>query len=133
MENYFETDYVTVDYDKADHIIVLKWKVSPTSAEFREGLNSLVTAMDHFKTGKIIGDTTHLGVIHPDDQQWSATEWIQSMFNVRHFQIAFIVPSDIFTQMSLDGALSQVVGDHPIAYFENMEGAIGWIKKSHNS
>ncbi|HTJ52230.1 MAG TPA: hypothetical protein VL443_22365 [Cyclobacteriaceae bacterium] len=133
MQTYFEKDFVTIGYDQGDHIIIVKWKLTPTSAEFREGLNTLTTIIEHFKTGKVIGDTTHMGAIHPDDQQWSATEWFQSALKSGLSQLAFIVPSDIFTQMSLDGAKSQVVGEHPIAYFENMESAIDWLKKSSNS
>jgi len=40
MQNYFETDFVTVSYDKANHLLILKWIVAPTSVEFGEGLGS---------------------------------------------------------------------------------------------
>jgi len=130
MQNYFETDFVTVSYDKANHLLILKWKVTPTSDEFREGLNSLIPAMEYFKTGMVIGDTTYLGAIHPNDQQWSATEWVQSALQVGHSKLALIIPSDVFTKMSMDGAMSHVVSEYPIAYFDNMEDAIDWIKKS---
>ncbi len=133
MQTYFENDFVTIGYDNVNHVIVLKWIIAPTSAEFREGLNSLIPAMEYFKTGKVIGDTTHLGAIHPNDQQWSATEWVQSALQVGHSQLALIIPADVFTKMSMDGAMSHVVSEHPIAYFENMEGAIDWMKKSHDS
>ena len=128
MQNYFETDYVTVNYDKGNNLIILKWIVAPTSDEFREGLNSLIAAMEHFKTGKLVTDTTYLGTIHPADQQWSATEWVQGAIKVGYSQIAIIIPADVFTQMSVEDTMSQVDNPLPFAHFDNMETAIDWIK-----
>jgi len=128
MQNYFETDYVTVGYDKGNNLIILNWIVAPTSDEFREGLNSLIAAMEHFKTGKLVTDTTYLGTIHPADQQWSATEWVQGAIKVGYSQIAIIIPADVFTQMSVEDTMSQVDNPLPFAHFDNMEAAIDWIK-----
>jgi hypothetical protein len=131
MQNHFETDYVTTAYDKANHVVILKWKVAPTSVEFRDGLNSIISAMVHFKTGKLIADTTHLGVIHPDDQEWSATAWVQEALKVGYSQIALIVPSDIFTQLSVEDTLNmnkEETMDIPTGYFDTVEAAIEWIK-----
>ncbi len=133
MQNYFETDFVTIGYDKANHVIVLKWLVPPTSDEFREGLNSLITAMEHFITGKLVTDTTYLGTIHPNDQQWSATEWVHGAIKAGYSQIAIIIPADVFTQMSVEDTMNQVESPFPMAYFNNIEDAIDWIKKSQNS
>jgi len=54
--------------------------------------------MEYFKTGMVIGDTTYLGAIHPNDQQWSATEWVQSALQVGHSKLALIIPADVFTR-----------------------------------
>jgi len=128
MQNYFGMDYISIRYDKANHVVVLEWIIPPTSDEFREGLNSLLAAMEHFKTGKIITDVGHLGTIHPDNQRWAATEWLQSALKIGYSHIAIIMPSDIFTQMSVEDTMSQVDSPLPSAYFDNMEKAIEWIK-----
>ncbi len=128
MQTYFENDFITIGYDKVNHVLIHRWIVGPTSLEFREGLNSLIPAMEYFNTGRIITDTTYLGVIHPDDQHWSVTDWFQSALKVGYSQLAIIIPADIFTQMSMEETMSQVANPVPIAYFESMEAAIDWIK-----
>jgi len=129
MQNFFETDYITIGYDKTNHVMLVKWIVAPTSTEYREGLNSFIAAMEHFKTGKIISDATYLGTIHPDDQQWSFTEWFQRAIKVGYSQMALIIPNDVFTQMSVEDTMNQVAGRFPFAYFDNMETAIEWINQ----
>ena len=130
-QNHFEKDYITIWYDKVNHLIVGKWKAEPTSAEFREGLNSLISAIEHFKTGKLIIDTTYLGVIHPDDQDWSVVEWGQRALKAGYSQTALIISSNIFTQMSVEETMNQFQEENPFsfAYFNNMEDAIDWIKQ----
>lgn len=132
MQNHFETDFVTVGYDKANHVVILKWKVAPISVEFRNGLNSLITAFEHFETGKLIADTTNLGAIHPDDQLWSATVWVQAALKVGYSQIALIIPSDIFTKMSVEDTMNMNKDtlDIPTGYFDSMETAVKWIGKA---
>jgi len=127
MQNYFEKDFVSIGYNNVNHVVVLKWSVPPTSDEFREGLNSLIGAMEHFKTGKIITDVSYLGTIHPNNQRWAASEWLQSALKIGYSHIAIIMPSDIFTQMSVDDTMSQVDSPLPSAYFDNMQAAIDWI------
>ncbi|HEY8936291.1 MAG TPA: hypothetical protein VIM65_13755 [Cyclobacteriaceae bacterium] len=130
MQNYFEKDFIAIGYDKTNHLIVLKWKIAPTSAEFREGLHSLLAAIEQFKTGKVIVDTTHLGTIHPDDQQWSVTEWTQKAMQAGYSKLAIIIPDDIFTQMSVEDAMNSTNNILPFAYFSNMTPAMEWITKA---
>ncbi|AYB32037.1 STAS/SEC14 domain-containing protein [Chryseolinea soli] len=128
MQLFFETDYIIISYDKANQVLVGKWKIAPTSAEFREGMNSLIAAMEHFKTGKILTDTTYLGTIHPNDQRWSATEWKQRATKVGYSKIAIIIPADVFTQMAVEDTINQLESPLLFAYFNNTEDAIDWIK-----
>jgi hypothetical protein len=127
MQNFFGKDFVNISYDKVNHVIVLKWIISPTSDEYRETLNSLVSAMQHFNTGKVIANTIYLGTIHPQDQQWSVTEWFQQAVKVGYSKLAIIIPDDIFTQMSVEDTMNSADSSFPFAYFDNMDGAIKWI------
>lgn len=81
MEIYYDQDYVVVYYSAEVNAVVLRWKAVSTSEEYRDALNALLAAIEHFKTGKVIADTTHLDTIHPDDQAWSVTEWTIKAIN----------------------------------------------------
>ena len=128
MQPYFKNDFVIIKYDKVNHVIIHRWIDTITSAEFREGLNYLIPAMKLFKTGNIITDTTCMGIIHPDDQHWSVTNWFQKALKAGYSKVAIIVPDDDITRMSIEDTMNQA-RPFLFAYFDNMDEAIDWTKK----
>ncbi|HEY8936289.1 MAG TPA: STAS/SEC14 domain-containing protein [Cyclobacteriaceae bacterium] len=129
MQLYLEKDYITIEYDEVNNILVQKWMLAPAFDEFREGMNHLVEAIVHFKTGRLLSDTTKLGALHSDNQAWVATVWFERAVKAGYSRVAIIVPSDIFTQMSVEDAISQVTNPIPFSYFDNPVEALEWMKK----
>jgi hypothetical protein len=125
METYLQKDYVIIKYYKDKRILILEWLKISTSSEFREGMNALISAMEHFKTGKLICCLTNAGALHPDDQQWVASDWHNRALAVGHSHVAIILAKDIFVQISIEGSMGNVT--LPTAYFDNLEDAIDWI------
>ncbi len=131
MQIYFDSEFVNIAYREEDRVIIGAWKTTPTSEEFRTGMNYLLEAMMDFKTGKILADTIYMGAVHPDDQNWSATDWNRRAIAAGFSHNAIVVPSDIFTEMSVEAILDQV-GDNGVVnrFFYNMPDALDWIKKT---
>jgi len=129
MQTYFENDCITIGYNEISHAVITQWTTPPTSDEFREALNVVLAIMECFKTGKQVSDTTRLGAMHPEDQRWVATVWFERAVKAGYSHLAIIVPSDVFTQMSVEDTFSQVTNPIPCAYFDNRETAINWIKQ----
>ena len=138
MKVYFETDFITIDYNEEHNAILQRWLIPPLSTEFREGLNTVIRAMEHFKTGKWVSDTCELGTVAVEDQEWIIADWLPRALEAGYSQIALIMPSEI----SLDAELSQfsveevveAAGDPvPTAYFHNLESALTWISGEHTS
>ena len=129
MQHYFENDYVSIGYDQANDIIITTWLTTPTSSEFKEGMNTTIKALEHFGTGKVIWDTRKLGILHPDDQQWAATEHYNNAIKAGYSHAVLLIPEDIFSQMSLDDTVSQVQNLIPVTYTPTVEGAIEWMKQ----
>jgi hypothetical protein len=130
MQNYFETEFIVIGYCKVNHAVVATWKTPPTSDEFRVGMDNMLQGMIDFKTGKIVADTIYMGAVHPDDQAWAASHWYNRAEKAGFSHNAIIVPSDIFTEMSVEGILNQVQDNVAvIAYFPSKEEAIAWIDR----
>ena len=125
METYLQKDYVTIKYHNDKRILILEWLKVSTSLEFRAGMDALIPAMEHFKTGKLICSLTHAGALHPDDQEWAASDWHTRALTVGHSHVAIILAKDIFVQLSLEGSMGNVA--LPTAFFDNIEDAIDWI------
>jgi hypothetical protein len=136
MEIYFDTDYITVKYDEVYHILIVTWKLPTTSPEFREGMMAMLEATKHYKAGRMVSDVVNLGAILEEDRIWAATEWRAHAVPAGHSRVAFILPEDIFTTMSMDDMLSMADNDVSTAYFNRMEDAIRWViipQQMHNT
>lgn len=129
-QEYLINEFIAVNFDGTASAVVAKWLVSPTSAEFREGLNAMLAAMRKFVTRKLVVDTTNLGAIHEEDQQWAANEWYTKAREVGYDRIAMIVPAAIFTQMSVESTLESVTEKVvETGYFDTLSAALKWINK----
>jgi hypothetical protein len=100
----------------------------PLSNEFRTYMQALLTAMEHFKTGKIVADTSKMGTLHPDDQEWSYSVWNDMAVKVGYSHAAILLPGDIYSQMAIEDTMNGASGSLSFSYFENMESALTWIK-----
>jgi hypothetical protein len=128
MVEFFEKEYASIGYDETAQAMILLWKIGTTSAEYRNTLNSLLLGMEHFQTSRVIVDTTHLGAIHPDDQEWSISDWTVRAMSSGYTHLAIILPDDIFTQVSVEDTMSlvedRILQSH---YFSSMQEAKEWI------
>ncbi|HEY8937809.1 MAG TPA: hypothetical protein VIM65_21425 [Cyclobacteriaceae bacterium] len=129
METYFITDYAQINYHAESNAIIFIWLVPGSYNEFRESMEKIMEAEQHFKTGKLIVDTNHQGVIHPDNQKWLATDWWERASKIGHSHVAIIMPKDIFAALSVEETMAQVNGVI-VGYFDNMEDAIEWMKRT---
>lgn len=127
MEIYFDTDYITVKYDPVYHIVISITKVPLTSKEFRSGMMAMLGAMQHFKAGRIVCDVTNLGALLEDDQTWAAKEWRPLAVAAGHSRAAFVVPDDVFTNMSMEDMMEKADNEVSLAYFNRKEDAIRWV------
>ncbi|HEY9004714.1 hypothetical protein [Ohtaekwangia sp.] len=128
MQVYFETDFVTIGYNRVVQAVIMAWKTPPLSSEFRETLNTLLTATIHFKTGKVIADSRNFGVMAIEDQEWSAA-WgpVASEKGCSH--MAIIMPEDVYAKMAINDAADYAKQLLTTAYFDSMEKAVQWIAK----
>jgi hypothetical protein len=129
MKIYFESDYFVVKYSEAIHAVVNKWITTPTSVEFREGMEILLQAMIHYNASKVVSDTTYMGALLPEDQEWAASHWYMRAVMAGFSHNAIIIPADIFTEMSVHGTLDSIEDSVTTTrYFDTIEDALVWVK-----
>lgn len=128
MQTYFEEDYLKIGFDKIHNILIVIWKLAPSLSEYNSTLNSLLSDLIHFKTGKIVVDTTCLSILHTDNHQWFSGEWPDRALQAGYSHLAVVLPPDVFKQMPQEETMRQV-SHLTYAYFDNREIALDWIKK----
>ncbi len=132
MEKVSES-FVEIEYDQSLNIISLKWLTSPSSQEFRMGMNHLITILQAYPTGTLLTDTTHLGALSEEDQTWSYTEWLEQAVTYGYDTLVLIISPDIFAQMAVEEIMAQAnaatQGRIVNQYFDNEQDARAWIKQ----
>jgi hypothetical protein len=126
---FFEKDFFAVYVDESDEIIIAEWKIPPTSQEFRNGLDVMIDALQFFDTGKIVFDASALGILLESDQDWISSDWYGRAIVAGYSQVAFVLPTDILTNMCERETVKLTAHRIPTAYFNNMSAAIDWINK----
>lgn len=126
MAVYFDSDYKRIEYDEKNRVLIATWKLAPASEEFRSGMMAMLDAMKQFNTGRLVYDVIPLGVQLEEDSIWAATEWREKATALGRSKVAFVLPDDVFTVMSVESMVDKENQEVPIAYFKRMEDAIRW-------
>ena len=131
MQPYFEKEFLSIEHDKRNAIVVMKWKSNPTSEEYRLGLNTLLFAMQQFKTGRVIMDTVQLGEVTSEDRQWSASTWTNMAVRSGYSHQATIVSAEDFSKLPAEDVASKEVGILLFATFDNHQAAHDWMNTEY--
>ncbi|SKC54871.1 hypothetical protein [Ohtaekwangia koreensis] len=129
MRIFFEEDYITIQYNETNCTLVTTFIKPSLSKEFREGMLVLIGAMQHFKTGRVIFDTSGLGALFLEDQLWIAEYWYELAISAGYEKVAFIIPEGTFAQFSVTGATTMVKKRIPTGYFGTEQEAYDWINE----
>ncbi|GAA0892125.1 hypothetical protein GCM10009122_18040 [Fulvivirga kasyanovii] len=129
MEIFFEKDFAKISYNSANSIIIYQWLVPPTDLEFKHGCEQMIEAIAHFKTGKVVVDIREQGTVAPYLLEWMTSDWISRAVAAGYTHGAIIIPTDVFTQLSVDEIMDTVSKKVISRNFDGMEDAVDWIKK----
>ena len=125
--SFFKESYADITYEQSAGYLKIDWLASPTSREFRTGMNKLIEAMQTYKTGKLLTDSRKLGAISEEDQVWSSGEWAVRATQVGYEKLAIIISKDIFSKMSVEDIMNNVSEGVSFQYFENGQSAEVWL------
>jgi hypothetical protein len=93
-----------------------------------EQINTLNFVLDN-KASKLLINTQQLNfAITPDLQIWTDLNLVQPLINAGVEKFAFIIPSDLFTQVSVEQAVEENAQQlQSSRFFESKEEALNWL------
>jgi hypothetical protein len=124
----YEKTYITLEYDEKLNCLTQHWKGFATSEQFREGINQSVLYFQDKKINKLISDTKDFAVVKKDDTDWVASYATPIMVKNGLKYMAFILPTNVFTQVSVNNFKSKADDILQIKYFDNLDKALQWLK-----
>lgn len=121
----FNRNYLTIEVDKENDCLLQSWKGFATPEQFREGILKALEIFKDHKVSRMISDTKDQAVVRKEETEFAASlvpEFVKSGLKT----FAFVVPSNVFTQFSLNNFKKQSDSLLSIQYFDKMEDAKKW-------
>lgn len=127
MQTVIKAPYVDIQWHEDHQVISCEWITNPSSKELHDAMEAELDAVRKHSCGRLFFDPTHLGAVSPEDQAWLFGTFIQEVVqSAGSCKIANVVPTDIFTQMSLDEVLKEGP-QTSFQYFDSKEKALQWL------
>lgn len=123
----FQQPYLTVEYDAANKLLIQNWKGFASSAQFREGIEKSIEIFKQKKPIRLLSNTKEGALVKKEDTDWAASYAIGQMIQHGLKSMAFVVPANVFAQMSVKNFSGQAAGTFQPQYFDNKEKAIEWL------
>ncbi|UII29608.1 hypothetical protein LVD17_15005 [Fulvivirga ulvae] len=131
VSTYLKNDYFVIQYDHTNDVLIPGWGLAPTPDEFKNSMREVISALKHFRATKVVWDTTLLGALLYEVQEWIATDWLREAIESGYTYAAFVVPEEVFTKMSVEETVemgtANTAGIRKTKYFDNMKNAMEWV------
>lgn len=123
--------FVTIERDSELQCLIQTWKGFAKSESFREAINQ---SLNFFKKGginKIISNTKDFALVKKEDTDWVAQVITPQMVQHGLRYMAFVVPTNVFTQLSVDNFKGEADSVVSIRYFDDLKAAKDWLAKAN--
>ena len=119
--------YVTIERDDHLKCLIQTWKGFAKSEDFRAAIHASLEVFKKEKINKIISNTKSAALVNKEDTDWVAQVITPQMVQYGLRYMAFIVPNDVFTQLSVDNFKKEANSVVSIRYFDQLETATQWL------
>jgi hypothetical protein len=124
----YQKPYVSLELDEKARCLIQNWKGFATSEQFREAISQSVRFFEERKNlNKIISNTKDFAVVKKEDTDWVANNANPVLIENGLQFMAFVLPTNVFTQVSVNNFKSKADDVLQIQYFDDLEKAKQWI------
>ncbi|GAB3820710.1 hypothetical protein [Pontibacter rugosus] len=126
--------YCEIRHDTELQALVLTYKRSGASEEFRAIHHELLLLMGKVRVNRLLVNTLKLGAVAPEDQRWLGHAMIPSLAKqtpALYLFAAVLVPENIFTKLAVEQVegISEATGTCTNRHFSSYTEAKNWLRK----
>jgi len=128
-QELFESKFADLIFHLDDFVMELNWKGFVDNKNYRNILEEVLATAIEKDVKRIIFNATHLEAITDENRQWTYNHWFLEAKENEIETFAFILPNDIFGEVSLKMITDKVKEHHKIKckFFETSKDALDWI------
>lgn len=126
---FFRTPHVTIFWDEPAKAVLADWHAGPpSSTEFRDALNRGIELLVQKGARHWLADTRKFAYPTPEDEAWSATDWLTRALAAGLERLAVIMPEDALNRIAVHARVTEIAQAGVItAYFGTLDGARAWL------
>ena len=119
--------FVTIERDDQLRCLTQTWKGFAKSEDFRAAIEQSLEFFEKGDLDKIISNTKDAALVKKEDTDWVAQVITPQMVQHGLRYMAFIVPTNVFTQVTVDNFKEEADSVVSIRYFDKVEAAKDWL------
>ncbi|MBT1706000.1 hypothetical protein KK060_22100 [Fulvivirgaceae bacterium PWU20] len=120
---YFSEDFVSIEYDFANHYLYVNWKGYQTEGSVKQGCEKMLEALLHYKCQNILNDNTNVLGIWTPAAQWVGENWLPRMVEAGLKYFAWVYSPSMLSQISTNEALKHTPPINIVKTFYDLESA----------
>lgn len=127
---YYESEFVKISFDEAQHLGVAEWNGFLSSKDYRENAVRCLELIEHYELKFWLGDNRKMKAIRQADQQWTVEVMVPRLLASSMRRMANLVSEDIFNKMAVEQMIKRVspLNNLQIRDFESEAAAMAWLK-----
>lgn len=125
--NVFENQNAIIAIDKDLKCLIQNWRGFASSKNFREVIEKTHDFFNEMKLDKILSNTRDFGMVKKEDTDWVNAHSMPILMKRGLRYMAFVVPSNVFSQMSVENFKKESTGPVEIRYFDDVNKAREWM------
>ena len=125
MESLYRTENIDISYDPEKGILHCKWKGKQSEEGIKKIGAVILKITRERKIVKILNDNTAVVGSWQDAADWASREWFPDMINAGLRYFAWILPTNIFAELSAKLAMSGA--EDVVVTFQDYETAYRWL------
>lgn len=123
----YEKPYLVLEYNASKKLLIQHWKGYASSAQFREGIEKSIEVFGQRNVTRLLSNTKESAVVKKEDTDWAATYAVGKMLQHGLKTMAFIIPTNAFTQMSVKNFIGLAGGALDQQFFDDTDKALEWL------
>ncbi len=114
-------------YPESDRI-VMEWEGYATSAQFREGTETMLNYLIEQRVHKVLADVRDMVLIGMEDQKWMETSFLPRAIRFGFKACAIVRPSNYFNKIAVETISFKIEKEKlAVQVFDTSEEAINWL------
>lgn len=128
----YESNFIAISYQEEDAIVTGVWKEATKTLDdeaFKNDMLAWLKAVQAHQPVNIMAQAReYYHSITPELQLWVNEHILANYLEAGVKKLAFVVPSDLFAQVSIEQTIDEQQQTFQVKYFEDEQKAKDWLK-----